>query len=811
MTVGSFTIEFLRVTHSMPDCVAVAIHTPAGVVLHTGDFKIDQTPLDGQHMDFQRFAQLGAEGVLVMLGDSTNVDRKGVSGSERDVIDGFEEVFTSARGRIVVAMFSSSLYRMQILVDLADQFDRKVAFVGRGVIENSQIAHAARATCGFRRASRSATATSATTRRRTSSIICTGSQGEPQAALPRIAIDDHRHAKLDQDDVVVFSAREIPGNEKAIGRVMNHIAKRGADIVHEGIKHIHVSGHGSEEELKLMLSLVRPQLLRADTWGVPPARAPRPDGQDRSPRARRRCWPRTATSSVSMTRGRGSRARSPAGRILIDGTRSGEVGDEVLRDRRHLAGDGLVVPVVAINRQTGMLEETPDVITRGFVLDAQDRGAVEGDPGTRRRRHRGRQRRRADRSRLDEGEDSSGPAAVFPQAFGAPAVRAAGRDGDLTWHPAHLSRRVSEFLGVALFAAALIWLISLASYSAADPVWFFNTGSELPPANFAGRIGAFIGELSYQMLGYAAYLDPAGPGGHRLALLLVPRRWTRRTRSSLGAALLFGCISSFLSLAFGTLDVGGKEFRAGGYIGDRLAAVLAEYLNRTGSIILILTLLFAAIILSTQFSFGRLFSALSQMAPGALGRDARRRSSSAATRRQRDKQRQEVLKKHLGKDGPKESKEPKDCEGARAGSERGGPQAIRRRPSPRLLRAASRRRPRPRPWSAPPPPRLKAASSKPTPPPIKRPAPQMAAKEPTLPLPEPDKAPVERKKGAFTLPPLRAARRAEAGAEDRRAPADGRRAAARGEVPRVLRRRDRRPDPSRARSSRPTSSSRTPA
>src|SRR4029434_5714813 len=138
--VGPFEIEFLRVTHSMPDCAAVAIHTPAGVVLHTGDFKIDQTPLDGQHVDFQRFAQRGAEGVLVLMGDSTNVDRKGVSGSERDVIDGFEEVFTSARGRIVIAMFSSSLYRMQILVDLADQFDRKVAFVGRGVIENAQIA-----------------------------------------------------------------------------------------------------------------------------------------------------------------------------------------------------------------------------------------------------------------------------------------------------------------------------------------------------------------------------------------------------------------------------------------------------------------------------------------------------------------------------------------------------------------------------------------------------------------------------------------------------------------------------------------------
>src|SRR3954469_5197383 len=176
-----------------------------------------------------------------------------------------------------------------------------------------------------------------------------------------------------------------------------------------------------------------------------------------------------------------------------------------------------------------------------------------------------------------------------------------------------LSRRLSEFLGVALFAAALIWLISLASYSASDPVWFFNTGSELPPANFAGRVGAVIGELSYQLLGDSAYLVPlvvVVVGWHYFWCRAVDAAYTKL----LGAALLFSCIASFLSLAFGTLDVGGKEFRAGGFLGDRLAAVLAEYLNRTGSIILILTLLFAAIILSTQFSFGRLFSALAQIA-----------------------------------------------------------------------------------------------------------------------------------------------------------------------------------------------------
>ncbi len=369
VTVGSFSIEFLRVTHSMPDCVAVAIRTPAGVVLHTGDFKIDQTPLDGEHVDFHRLAQLGAEGVLVLLGDSTNIERKGVSGSERDVIDGFEEIFTSAQGRIVVAMFASSLYRMQIVLDLAFQFDRRVAFVGRGAIENSQIAER----LGYLRIPPGVQIRDSDVRNFPSQdvvCICTGSQGEPQAALPRIAIDDHRHVKIEQDDVVVFSAREIPGNEKAIGRVMNHIARRGADVVYEGIKHVHVSGHGSEEELKLMLSLVRPKYF------VPI------HGEYRQLARHARVAARVSPGTKVVLAENGDVIRIdrdgarvadkvPAGRILIDGTRSGEVGDEVLRDRRHLAGDGLVVPVVAIGRQSGAVEETPDVITRGFVLDAR--------------------------------------------------------------------------------------------------------------------------------------------------------------------------------------------------------------------------------------------------------------------------------------------------------------------------------------------------------------------------------------------------------------------------------------------------------
>jgi ribonuclease J len=379
VTVGVFTIEFIRVTHSIPDCVAIAIETPHGVIIHTGDFKIDQTPLDGEAVDVHRLAQLGASGVLALFADSTNIDRRGFTGSEVDVIDGFEEVFTSAAGKIVVAAFASSIYRMQILADLAAQYDRRLAFIGRGVIDNSEIAQ--RLKC--LRIPTGVQIRDSEVRNYPAQdvvCICTGSQGEPQAALPRIAINDHRHVRLEPDDVVVFSAREIPGNEKAIGRVMNHIAKRGAEVIYEGLKHVHVSGHGSEEELKLMIALVRPRFF------VPI------HGEYRQLARHARVAARVSRGTRVLMAENGDLIRFdhegarlagkvPAGRILIDGTRSGEVGDEVLRDRRHLAGDGLVVAVVAINKQSGTLEETPDVITRGFVVDARTEALLKEIPG----------------------------------------------------------------------------------------------------------------------------------------------------------------------------------------------------------------------------------------------------------------------------------------------------------------------------------------------------------------------------------------------------------------------------------------------
>ena len=377
--VGDFRIEFLRVTHSMPDCLALAIHSPAGTVVHTGDFKIDQTPLDGEHLDVHRLAELGGTGVLALFGDSTNIDQKGVTGSELAVVGAFEEIFTSTKGKIVVAAFSSSIHRMQILVDLAAQFERKVAFAGRGMIENSQIAQRLghlRIPAGVQ------IRDSEVKHHRPGDVVCitTGSQGEPMAALSRIAIDDHRSISLAQGDVVVFSARAIPGNEKAIGRVMNHVTRRHAEVIYEGIKHVHVSGHGSEEELKLMLSLVRPRYF------VPI------HGEYRQLAQHARVAERVMGGKTSVVLaedgdvlgfdGSGGRVtgKVPAGRVLIDGTRTGEIGDEVLRDRRHLAGDGLVVPVVAINGQAGTVEGTPDLITRGFVVDSRTEALLREVP-----------------------------------------------------------------------------------------------------------------------------------------------------------------------------------------------------------------------------------------------------------------------------------------------------------------------------------------------------------------------------------------------------------------------------------------------
>jgi ribonuclease J len=378
VTVGPFRIEFLRVTHSMPDCLALAIHTPAGVIVHTGDFKVDLTPLDGELFDLHRFGELGAAGVLALFSDSTNADRDGFSGSERSVVNGFEEIFSSAPGKIVVTAFSTSVYRVQLLVDLAAQFDRRVALVGRGMLQVSQAA----TRLGYLKIPPHLQIRDSDVkdyRPEDVLCLCTGSQGEPMAALSRIAINDHRHVTLDPDDVVVFSSRIIPGNEKAVGRVMNHIARRRAQVVAEGDKPVHVSGHASREELKLLLSLVKPRFF------VPI------HGEYRQLARHARMATSVSPGTTALLAEDGDVLRFDGrtgsivdrvatGRVLIDGTRTGEIADEILRDRRHLAGDGLVVLVVGINGQTGAIELPPELITRGLAIDPRHADVLRDAP-----------------------------------------------------------------------------------------------------------------------------------------------------------------------------------------------------------------------------------------------------------------------------------------------------------------------------------------------------------------------------------------------------------------------------------------------
>ena len=376
VTVGALRVEFIRVAHSMPDCLAVAIQTPLGVLVHTGDFKFDLTPPDREPVDVHRLAEIGSAGVLALFADSTNAERPGHTGSELDVVPALEKIFASATRLLIVATFASSLHRIQLLVDLATRFQRRVAFVGRGVKDTSDIAGRVgrlRVPDGARiREADIPHADPAT-------VLCivTGSQGEPLSALARIAADAHRHVSLGPGDVVVFSARTIPGNERAIGRVMNNVVRRGAGVIDEATARVHVSGHASEEDLKLMLSLVRPRYF------VPI------HGEYRHLAHHARLAEHVSGgASTPLVGENGHRVcfdadggwidlPAPAGRVRLDGTRRGTVSDDVLRDRRHLAGDGVVVAVVTMRGQTGRLERAPELIPRGLVLDDTTRSLLD--------------------------------------------------------------------------------------------------------------------------------------------------------------------------------------------------------------------------------------------------------------------------------------------------------------------------------------------------------------------------------------------------------------------------------------------------
>ena len=367
ITLGGFTVEAIHVNHSIPDALGLAIRCEGGTVVHTGDFKIDTTPIDGGMMDLGRLAEIGQEGVLCLMSDSTNAERPGFTESERKVGESFETLFRKAgNNRIIVATFSSNIHRVQQIMNVAASLGRKVALVGRSLENVVSIS----AELGYLNIPEGIVIDINMINRYPADklvIITTGSQGEPMSALTRMAFSDHRKVEIHPNDYVIISATPIPGNEKTVSRVVNELMKLGADVVYEKMYEVHVSGHACQEELKMIMGIVKPKYfipvhgelkhLRkhaglALSMGIPKENILIADNG------------RVAEISKKALR---CTSTVPAGRVFVDGYGVGDVGSVVLRDRKHLAQDGLVIVAVCIDRESGMIVSGPDVVTRGFV------------------------------------------------------------------------------------------------------------------------------------------------------------------------------------------------------------------------------------------------------------------------------------------------------------------------------------------------------------------------------------------------------------------------------------------------------------
>jgi ribonuclease J len=374
---GSFKLEGIRVTHSLMDCLALAVETPAGVVIHTGDFKIDHTPMGGEFFDFQKFAAYGEKGVLLLLSDSTNVEREGYTPSEREVGRNIEEIVARSRGKVFVSTFSSNIPRLQQVADISEQTGRRLVLSGRSMINNAQIA----SELGYMRLPKGTMTENESWQnlaRDKITFLTTGSQGEPLSALHRIALDDHKSIKIEPGDSVLLSSKFIPGNERTITNLINHLYRRGADVHYESVSEIHVSGHASQEELKTMLHLTRPRyfvpvhgeyrhLVRhiqlARTVGIP----------------EENCFLLEDGEVLELTSSSARKAAPvPVGRVFVDGKGVGDVEDVVIRDRRHLSEDGMVLAVMAIHRQSGEVVAGPDLISRGFMRAGGGEEILEG-------------------------------------------------------------------------------------------------------------------------------------------------------------------------------------------------------------------------------------------------------------------------------------------------------------------------------------------------------------------------------------------------------------------------------------------------
>ena len=370
-SVGPFTFEGIPVTHSLVDCIALAIETPIGTVVHTGDFKIDNTPMAGQSFDFHRFAAYGDKGVLLLLSDSTNVERKGSTPSERAVGEGLRGIFSSSPGRIFIATFASHIPRIQQVAELATDFRRKLVLSGRSIINNTGIA----ADLGYLRLPDDVMTDSQGWQDVDDDQLCfltTGSQGEPLSVLHRVAFDQHRSIRIQHGDTVVLSARFIPGNEKIISNLINHLYRRGAHVHYERTSEIHVSGHASQEELKTMIQLTRPryfvplhgefrQLCKhielARAVGIPADHCFLMENGD-----------------VLEVNGQDAVRVDPVatGKVFVDGKGIGDVEDIVIRDRRHLSEDGLVVVAMAVHQRTGEVAAGPDLLARGLMRSEEE-------------------------------------------------------------------------------------------------------------------------------------------------------------------------------------------------------------------------------------------------------------------------------------------------------------------------------------------------------------------------------------------------------------------------------------------------------
>ncbi len=376
--IGPFTINPIQVTHSLVNCVALAIHTPLGVLIHTGDFKVDPTPTDNRLFDLHAFAEYGKEGVLALFQDSTNVERKGYTPSERAVRRKFEEVFAHTQRRLFISCFSSSIHRIKLAVEMAWEHGRKVAFVGRSMNNSAEIAE----DLGYIEIPEGLLIHPGEMKNFAPEKVCvliSGTQGEPMSALSRAAVDNHKHAKIEKGDTVMLSSRIIPGNEKGIYRMVDHLFRRQAHVIYDdgSSPPIHVSGHASQEELRLIINLVKPKYfipvhgeyrqlkLHAELAGAMHG----------------------SVGNVMLIEsgdvlefdelGARKAGRINVGRICIDsGSRTDVVEDLIIKDRRHLSEDGIVLPIIAINKLTGRVESAPEIVTRGF--SAGEDGLMDG-------------------------------------------------------------------------------------------------------------------------------------------------------------------------------------------------------------------------------------------------------------------------------------------------------------------------------------------------------------------------------------------------------------------------------------------------